>query len=104
MSRSDSDGARIRAVFYQRVGSGVSRDQDVAVLRQAARIVELQQRLNLKVVGVYTDFAVTRSTPWPARPRPAGSPGNWPSRRCAPRWSSSRTRTTLSARTTSPPP
>ncbi|GAA2039413.1 hypothetical protein GCM10009839_46730 [Catenulispora yoronensis] len=68
MSRSDSDGARIRAVFYQRVGSGVSRDQDVAVLRQAARIVELQQRLNLKVVGVYTDFAVTRSTPWPARP------------------------------------
>ena len=22
----------------------------------------------MKVVGIYTDFAVTRSTPWPARP------------------------------------
>lgn len=67
MSRRDSDGARIRAVFYQRVGSGVSRDQDAAVVRQAARIAELQQRLNVKVVGVYTDFAVARSTPWSAR-------------------------------------
>ncbi|ACU72960.1 hypothetical protein Caci_4096 [Catenulispora acidiphila DSM 44928] len=68
MSRSDSDGARIRAVFYHRVGSGTPGDQDAAVLRQAARIAELAQRLKLQVVGVYTDFAVTRSTPWPARP------------------------------------
>lgn len=71
MSRSDSDGARIRAVFYCRIGSGIPSDQDAAVLRQAARIAELQQRLNLRVVGVYTDFGVARSTPWPARP--AGS-------------------------------
>lgn len=68
MSRSDSDDGRIRAVFYCRVGSGVSSDQDAAVLQQAARIADLQRRLDLKVVGVYTDFAVTRSTPWPARP------------------------------------
>lgn len=68
MSRSDSDDGRMRAVFYCRVGSGVSSDQDAAVLQQAARIADLQRRLNLKVVGVYTDFAVTRSTPWPARP------------------------------------
>jgi hypothetical protein len=68
MCRSDSDGARIRAVFYYRVGSGVSTDQDAAVLGQAARIAELQRRLNLRVVGIYTDFGVARSTPWPARP------------------------------------
>ena len=68
MSRSDSDSARIRAVFYQRIGSGVSRDQDSAVLRQAAHIADLQQWLNVNIVGIYTDFAVTRSTPWPARP------------------------------------
>lgn len=69
MSRSDAaDGGRIRAVFYCRVGSGASGDQDAAVAWQAARIAELARRLNLTVVGVYTDFAVTRSTPWPARP------------------------------------
>jgi len=68
MSRSDSDGARIHAVFYCRVGSGVPSDQDAAVLRQAARIAELERRLNLKIVGIYTDFAVARSTPWAARP------------------------------------
>jgi hypothetical protein len=73
MSRSDCDGAQVRAIFYCRVGSGVRSDHDAAVLRQAARIADLERRLNLKAVGIYTDFAVARSTPWPARP--AASPG-----------------------------
>lgn len=68
MGRPNADGAPIRVVFYNRVGSGYSRDQDAAVLRQAERIREISERLNLKVVGIFTDFAVTRSTPWPARP------------------------------------
>lgn len=68
MSRSDADGGRIRAVFYCRVGSGVSRDQDTAIVSQAARTAEIAERLNLEVVGIYTDLAVTRSAPWSVRP------------------------------------
>lgn len=68
MSQDNGDGGRIRAVFYYRVGSGFRRDQDATINLQAARIAATARRLNLKVVGIYTDFAVTRSTPWPARP------------------------------------
>ena len=68
MGQSNYEGARTRAIFYYRVGSGAIHDHDVAALWQAARTAELERRLNLKAVGIYTDFAVTRSTPWPARP------------------------------------
>ena len=74
MSQDNGDGGRIRAVFYYRVGSGVRRDQDATINLQAARIAATARRLNLKVVGIYTDFAVTRSTRGQHARPPARSP------------------------------
>ena len=68
MNRTTDSPPPIRAICYHRVGSGVITDQEAVIVHQAARVAQVAERLKLQVVGIYTDFAVARSTSWLARP------------------------------------